>query len=98
MGSKLLSRERIEAYSGGTAGIITDFREAEIIQGDKRSGKKLWSQNMGYAEELKSFFEAPVEQGRKNFRDAVSATLTTFAAVESLQERKPIAIAPMDEQ
>lgn len=86
-GPKGLPKEYIEIFSSGSAGIIRDFKELEIIGVKKSVSKKLWSQDKGQKKMVGKFIEAVV-QGQPtpiSFEDIYADTLTTFKILESLR-------------
>jgi polar amino acid transport system substrate-binding protein len=95
--SSLLPKERIEAYSGGSGGVIDDWKGLEVHEGRKRRRAGGRGQQKGYAEEIGAFFGA-LKTGTAAiaFDSQVLTTLTTFAIVESLARRQPVDIDVAD--
>ncbi len=85
LGSKAFSRERVEVYWDESVAVLEDYRRLEVIQGTKRSVTKLWNQDSGYKRELEYFLTVSPADASKPFRDALLATLSTFAAERSLR-------------
>lgn len=86
-GSKKLSKEYFEVFSGGTTGIIYDFRKYEIYGGKKIEKKSSLSQDKGQKNMIESYFLSlnngllPIPQD-----EIFSVTKATFAAIRSIQE------------
>lgn len=93
MGPKAFSRERIEVYWQDAAAVLDDFRSLEIVKGSRRTARKYWTQKMGYKEELQAFLLSDPAIGTLLVNDALSTTLATIAAVESLQKRSIITLS-----
>ncbi|HRN04649.1 MAG TPA: hypothetical protein PLL05_06295, partial [Muribaculaceae bacterium] len=85
-GPKSLPKEHFEAYHAGTAGIIEDFRRAEVY-GRKSEKMKKANQDKGQPEMMRQFFDA-LAQGRLPIpMDQIFAvTKACFAALESICE------------
>lgn len=92
LGSKAFSRERVEVFCDETVAVLEDFRKLELIRGARKQTMRLWNQDKGFLQEVETFLSADPERGKEIFRQAVLTTLTTFAAVESLRKRKPVAV------
>jgi len=96
LGSKAFSRERIEVYCDESVAVVEDFRRLEFIQGAKRTTRKLWNQDSGYQRELEYFLKVSPGDAAKCFRDAVLATLATFAAETSLRTRASVSVGTVE--
>jgi predicted dehydrogenase len=94
-GTKMFSRERLEVFCGESVAVLDDFRALEIISAAKRRKKRLWSQDMGYRNELSYFTNGSPEDSAERFRQAALTTLATFAAVESLRTGRPVEITEL---
>jgi predicted dehydrogenase len=92
LGSKTASRERIEVYGNASVGVLEDFRTLELIRGSRRNRIRTWAQEMGYAGELKTFCSIPPDSYKPIFTEAILTTKTTFAAMQSLDEGRPVSI------
>jgi predicted dehydrogenase len=92
LGTKTFSRERMEVYCDESVAVLEDFRRLEIIKGAKKKITKLWSQDVGYFNELEHFFKASPSDPKPLLRDAALTTMTTFAAVSSLRTRKNVVV------
>jgi predicted dehydrogenase/threonine dehydrogenase-like Zn-dependent dehydrogenase len=91
-GTKMFSRERLEVFCGESVAVLDDFRSLEIITGTRRRKRRLWSQDMGYRNELEYFINASPDSSAERFQQVALTTLATFAAVESLRTGRPIDI------
>jgi predicted dehydrogenase/threonine dehydrogenase-like Zn-dependent dehydrogenase len=83
-GNKNLPKEYIEVYSGGTVGVIDDFKSLTIHGKNTRITKG--AQDKGHRAEVAAFMDA-VANGKPSpvpFDDLVASTLATFKAVESI--------------
>jgi predicted dehydrogenase len=93
LGTKTFSRERVEVYCDESVAVLEDFRRLEFIKGAKKKSTKLWSQDVGYFNELEHFLKVSASDFEKVLHDAVLTTLTTFAAVSSLRTHKNVAVS-----
>ena len=93
-GDKSLPKERIQVFAGGSAAVLDDFRLLSVYAGGKKTDKKLASQNKGQKTAVRSFIDAVQNGGTAPipFDDLYSTSLTTFAILESLRTRAPVAI------
>jgi predicted dehydrogenase/threonine dehydrogenase-like Zn-dependent dehydrogenase len=92
LGTKTFSRERIEVFWDESAAVIEDFRMLEFVHGARKERKKLSGQDMGYKKEMSEFIHGSSALSRPNFERAVATTQATFASLESLKERRPVAL------
>lgn len=56
VGDRSYSRERVEIFFENSVGVLEDFRRLEIVQNGKSKVFRRWNQDLGYEQELKSFF------------------------------------------
>jgi predicted dehydrogenase/threonine dehydrogenase-like Zn-dependent dehydrogenase len=93
-GPKSLSKEYVEIYQSGLAGIIRDFKELCVFAGDRRERKRSLSQNKGQALMMKAFIDRIKEGGTPLIRadEIFAVTRATFGIVESLLNHKPVSI------
>lgn len=88
-GSKAFPREYVEVFSDEAIVVIDNFRSTLTISGNKREKTEKWSQDLGYVEELKDFFNPasniPVES-------YIYTTMTTFRIAESLHRKKTMKV------
>ncbi|HEY7533515.1 MAG TPA: bi-domain-containing oxidoreductase, partial [Nitrospiraceae bacterium] len=85
-GPKNLAKEHLEIYRSGSAAVLRDFREAEVIDRAGRRKKRLMFQDKGQAHMLRALLTS-VKDGAKSpisFEEIVAVSRSTFRAVESL--------------
>ncbi len=89
---------RIEAFAGGCAGVIEDYRVLSLYSDARRiKPRKLMQADKGHAQGLKAFLDS-VRQGQASpigVESLVDTTLVSFAALESVQRGEPIALDDM---
>jgi predicted dehydrogenase/threonine dehydrogenase-like Zn-dependent dehydrogenase len=86
---KSLTKERIEIFGGGKAGIINDFNSVELYYSGKSKILKL--QGKGHKEEVYSFLEA-INNGKEypiSFDSIYATTKATFKVFDSLYTGLP---------
>ncbi|MBM4285838.1 MAG: zinc-binding dehydrogenase [Deltaproteobacteria bacterium] len=83
-GPKAFSRERVEVFGEETAGVIEDFRVAQITQGGRSRKWKLWSMDMGYRAEMQAFLDTPLDRAGELFESFAASMRATLAAAASL--------------
>lgn len=90
-GGSRLPKERVEAFSGGSGGIIDDWRSVELHQAGKVKTIKASGQAKGYAEEVTAFFSA-VSSGKPaiSLKSLALTTAATFAILEAITRRTTI--------
>jgi predicted dehydrogenase/threonine dehydrogenase-like Zn-dependent dehydrogenase len=96
-GPKAFSRERFEVFSEDSAGVIEDFRMAQIVRTGRTRKIKKFSMDMGYINELGAFFHGKFsyDDRVKLFQSYFSSTRATLAALESAQNSQPINLFPL---
>ncbi|KKG99367.1 oxidoreductase [Methanosarcina mazei] len=86
-GDSSLSKERAEFFADGMAGVITDFKQLELVKGGKKEkiAKRMVTEK-GHKNEFERFFEM-VKKGSSeyDFKSNVLTTMVTLKAVESIQ-------------
>lgn len=86
-GDSSLSKEHAEFFADGMAGVITDFKQLELVKGGKKEkiAKRMVTEK-GHKNEFEKFLEM-VKKGSSeyNFEGNVLTTLVTLKAVESIQ-------------
>ncbi|MBN2218456.1 MAG: bi-domain-containing oxidoreductase, partial [Pirellulales bacterium] len=91
-------KERLEAFAGGAAGMIDDFRVLTRHGGKRRMKPVKWMQaDKGHAQELSAFVES-LRDGQPSpisVPSLIDTTLVTFAALASIQRGEPVALAAM---
>ena len=88
-GDKLLSKERIEIFGGGSSFIIDDFKVGEsFVNGSVKRIKRL---GKGYNQEIESFFKSILEglPSPIPFDSIHKTTATTFCIIDSLRTGLP---------
>lgn len=84
-GSKAVSKEYLEVFSGGQTAILDDFKQLEISGASSKRSKS--TQDKGHAAELEAFLKA-IKEGQQEpipFEESILSTKATFAVIESLQ-------------
>lgn len=84
-GDRGLGKERLEIFGGGQAAVLDDFRRLELAAGGRKRRHKS-APDKGHKAEMIALVEA-VRSGAASpipFEQAVLATKTTFAIVESI--------------
>ena len=92
-GPASFSKERIEVFAGGNAGVLQDFRRLEMhTQGKRSRSRKLLEADKGHRAEVAAFIAAI----RSAFPMPIAAdslimtTLVALAALESIRRGEPI--------
>lgn len=91
-GDRSFSKERLEVFGGGAAGVLDDFRRLELVRHGRRKTVISWlRQDKGHRGEWRSFIAA-LREGKLPipFEDLVATTLATFGIVESLERGEPV--------
>jgi predicted dehydrogenase/threonine dehydrogenase-like Zn-dependent dehydrogenase len=93
-GDRTFSKERIEAFAGGSVAVLEDFRRLELVRnGHKRTIHSRWSQDKGHRAEWAAFVQsvqrcvAPI-----CFEDLVCSTLATLRIDQSVATGERYAI------
>jgi len=82
-----LSKERAEFFADGMAGVITDFKQLELVKGgNKDKIVKRMVTEKGHKNEFEKFFEIFRRNERIDFESHIKTTIVTFKAVESIQK------------
>jgi predicted dehydrogenase/threonine dehydrogenase-like Zn-dependent dehydrogenase len=92
-GAKDLPKEYFEAHHAGASVILRDFRELEWYSPRKKRDKR-WSQDKGQAAMVAAFLQAIKSGGPAliPFAELKATTLASFAAMESLRQKTPVAL------
>ena len=97
-GASATPKERVEIFGGGRSGLLDDFRRLELHRGPRRSvrGGRWSRQDKGHRAEVQAFIEAVRTGGPTPipWESQIDTTLTTFAALRSAAEGRPV---PLDE-
>ncbi len=98
-GDRSFSKERIEVFGGGAAGVLEDFRLLELVRhGRKQTFRSRLRQDKGHRGEWEAFASA-IRGGAASpipFDEIVSTTLTTLRAAESRSSGLAVQIAAED--
>jgi len=93
-GDKSFSREYVEVFGNGAAAVIDNFKTMQFVRAGKKKKTRAWGVDRGHAAEMKAFVDAvrsgspaPVE-----LREYVATTLATFAMMESIRRKAPVAV------
>lgn len=98
-GSVRVSRERLEAFTGGRVAVVDNFRSVLLAQDHKKQAVRRWTQDLGYKTEVDAFVRAALSEGDSPALDSLLATsLATIAAVDSLRSGRPAAVGSSDRQ
>jgi predicted dehydrogenase/threonine dehydrogenase-like Zn-dependent dehydrogenase len=100
-GDKSFSKERIEAFGGGSVAVLEDFRRLELVRaGKKRVFRTPLRQDKGHRGEFESFVAA-IQNGSESpiaFEEIVTTMLTTFALEQSRCLGQPVAVSQVARQ
>jgi polar amino acid transport system substrate-binding protein len=92
-GNTKVRKEYLEVFCNGEIAIVDDFKKMKIYN-EKVTKYNLKNQDKGHSEEIKQFFHS-ITQGKPspiNFDDIYLSTLATLKIVESIQQRRIIAL------
>jgi predicted dehydrogenase len=92
-GDKSFPKERVEVFSAGKIAVLDDFRSLEMVQDGRRKTVK-GAQDKGWKNEWVAFAKAVREGGEPPipYEQLLGVTKATFAAVESIREKRMIDI------
>jgi predicted dehydrogenase/threonine dehydrogenase-like Zn-dependent dehydrogenase len=91
-GPKILSKEYIEVFRSGTAGIINNFKELRIF-GKNKFTKKLFNQDKGQVQMIDKFLNSIITGDTLiPFNEIVAVTRASFDVLESLKTGLPVEI------
>jgi polar amino acid transport system substrate-binding protein len=93
-GDKSFPKERVEVFCEGQISVLDDYRSLTTIKDGRRSVEKLSAQDKGWRNEMQAFARAICEGGDPPipYDQLIGVTQSTFAAVESIQNKKVIEI------
>lgn len=88
-------RERLEVFGEGSVAVVDNFRSSMIVSGRRR---RFWTfrQDIGHRQEMEAL-AATIREGKPSpipFQETVLTTLTTLAALQSLQRGHPVPVDP----
>jgi predicted dehydrogenase len=91
-GDKSYPKERVEVFCEGLVAVLDDFRVLQMMKDGKKKEERLAAQDKGWVNEWKLFAKAIREGGVPPipYEHLIGVTRSTFAAVGSLREAKPI--------
>jgi len=92
-GDKSFPKERVEVFCGGQIAVLDDFVSLKTVKDGKKNEVR-GAQNKGWVDEWKVFANAIREGGASPipYEQLIGVTESTFAAVESIREGKPVQI------
>ena len=100
-GPSSFSKERLEVFAGGCAGVLEDFRRLQFHASGKRpKQRKLLQADKGHGTELAAFIAA-LHSGADmpiGADSLVATTLVSLAALESIQRGQPISLAALENE
>lgn len=92
LGDMQFPKERIEIYSGGSVGMIDDFRSGQLVTGGKTKKLKAKGQDKGQVAMLQQFIDS-IKQGVASpipYEQICWTMQACFAAVESLALKRVV--------
>jgi hypothetical protein len=92
-GNKIVPKESIEVFCGGSIAYIDDFRELRVY-GNRSKRIKYKGQNKGHADEVRSFLLA-IKEGKPcpiPFEESYLSMLATFKVNQSILESRKIVL------
>ena len=86
-GPKSMTKEYIEVFSAGISATIDDFKKLTIYGKRKPSKFKLFNQNKGQKEMVKTFINSLLKDGKAPipFKEIVAVTKASFKVLESIK-------------
>jgi len=93
-GDKSFPKECVEVFCEGRIAVLDDFRVLQTLKDGKKKEERLSMQDKGWVDEWKAFAKAIREGGQPPipYEQLIGVTKSTFAAIESLREAKPVHI------
>jgi polar amino acid transport system substrate-binding protein len=93
-GDKSFPKERVEVFCGGQIAVLDDFVSLQTVKEGKRNVER-GSQDKGWVDEWEVFARSIREGGEPPipYEQLIGVTKATFAAVESLRDKKTVRIA-----
>jgi predicted dehydrogenase/threonine dehydrogenase-like Zn-dependent dehydrogenase len=94
-GDKAFPKERIEVFGGGRVAVLDNFRTLELVsQGKRQVIRSLLRQDKGHRAEWQVFSQAIITGSAPPipYEHLFGVTEATFAALEALRSRKPVAM------
>ena len=92
-GDKSFPKERVEVFCGGEIAVLDDFVSLQTVKGGKKKEERR-AQDKGWVEEWKAFAKSIREGGQPPipYEQLIGVTRATFAAVESIRDRRTVQI------
>lgn len=92
-GDKSFPKERVEVFCDGQIAVLDDFVWLQTVKGGKKKQERR-SQDKGWVEEWKTFAKSIRERGQPPipYEQLIGVTRATFAAVESIRDRRTVQI------
>ncbi len=97
-GDRSMPKERVEAFGGGRAAVLDDFRRLETYHAGQRRVQRTWlRQDKGHQAEWEAFTAAIRSGGPPPiaYDQLTAASLTALAAVDALRTRMPVTLEPL---
>jgi predicted dehydrogenase len=93
-GDKSFPKERVEVFCEAVVAVLDDFKVLQIGKDGKKKEERLARQDKGWVNEWKMFTKAIREGGALPipYEQLIGVTKSTFAAVESIREKRVIDI------
>ncbi len=92
-GDHSFSKERIEVFGGGSAAMLEDFRQLELVRnGHTQSIRSRWRQDKGHRAEWAAFVDSirQAKQAPIRFEDLIGSMLATLRIEESRTAGTPL--------
>jgi predicted dehydrogenase len=92
-GDRSFSKERIEVFGGGSAAMLEDFRQLELVRnGHTQSIRSRWRQDKGHRAEWAAFVDSirQAKQAPIRFEDLIGSMLATLRIEESRTAGNPL--------
>jgi predicted dehydrogenase/threonine dehydrogenase-like Zn-dependent dehydrogenase len=94
-GDRSFSKERIEVFGGGSAAMLEDFRQLELVRnGHTQSIRSRWHQDKGHRAEWAAFVDSirQAKQAPIRFEDLIGSMLGTLRIEESRTAGNPFVV------
>ena len=93
-GDKAFPREYVEVFGSGVVAVIDNFKGMRFVHGSRTQRKRSWEVDRGHVAEMRAFVEAVRNGGPSpvSLWEYVATTLATFAMMESIRRRAPVAV------
>ena len=81
-------------FCEGMVAVLDDFKALQTVKDGRKKEERLSAQDKGWVDEWRVFAKA-IREGAAQpipYEQLIGVTKSTFAAVESLRERKPVQI------